>query len=416
MQIKTIHSDLYESFLEKYPYQSFLHSSYAGNKLENDGWNVEYLGYFNQEECVATCLLATLPLMKVFRYAYIPRGMDIDYKEKGLLQAFIRDLKRYLKKKNVVFLEIDPNIPYQQRDKDGKIVENGLNNFEIVNNLKSCGFIHLPMKKGYDSRKQCRWISGIDLTDRSAEEVFSEFSYMTRQDIRTSNKYQVQVRELQKDELYILDQMEKQTSQHQGFEASTLTYYQDLYTYYKNHVKTLYAYLDLNLYGNKIKSELSKVETSIEKTKEFLEKNPNSTKKINRLKTDEEYYQSLQKKIENISNLYSKYGNEVPLACCLFIEYGKEVVYLVGASNYECRNFKGPYAVQWEMIQQAIKKGYTYYNFYGISGYFNEGEQGYGVFDYKRGYNAIVTEYIGNFVLPIQKPIFNIYKKLKKEL
>ena len=135
-------------------------------------------------------------------------------------------------------------------------------------------------------------------------------------------------------------------------------------------MKTLYAYLDLNLYGNKIKSELSKVETSIEKTKEFLEKNPNSTKKINRLKTDEEYYQSLQKKIENISNLYSKYGNEVPLACCLFIEYGKEVVYLVGASNYECRNFKGPYAVQWEMIQQAIKKGYTYYNFYGISGYY----------------------------------------------
>ena len=176
MQIKSIHSDLYESFLEKYPYQSFLHSSYAGNKLENDGWNVEYLGYFNQEECVATCLLATLPLMKVFRYAYIPRGMAIDYKEKGLLQAFIRDLKRYLKKKNVVFLEIDPNIPYQQRDKDGKIVENGLNNFEIVNNLKSCGFIHLPMKKGYDSRKQCRWISGIDLTDRRAEEVFSEFS------------------------------------------------------------------------------------------------------------------------------------------------------------------------------------------------------------------------------------------------
>ena len=29
MQIKTIHSDLYESFLEKYPYQSFLHSSYG---------------------------------------------------------------------------------------------------------------------------------------------------------------------------------------------------------------------------------------------------------------------------------------------------------------------------------------------------------------------------------------------------
>ncbi|MGN1276047.1 MAG: peptidoglycan bridge formation glycyltransferase FemA/FemB family protein, partial [Floccifex sp.] len=226
MKLKSIDPDLYESCLEKYPYQSFLHSSYAGNKLKHNGWNVEYLGYFNHDDCVACCLCATLPLMKVFRYAYIPRGMIIDYKDKALLQAFVRDIKQYLKTKNVVFLEIDPNIPYQQRDKDGQIVENGLNNFQIVSNLEACGFEHLEMSQGYKPNQQCRWVSGIDLVDRTKDEIFAEFSYMTRQDIRTSMKYQVQIRELQKDELYILDEMEKQTSEHQGFEASSLSYYQ----------------------------------------------------------------------------------------------------------------------------------------------------------------------------------------------
>ncbi len=91
---------------------------------------------------------------------------------------------------------------------------------------------------------------------------------------------------------------------------------------------------------------------------------------------------------------------EVPLACCLFIKYGHEIVYLVGSSNYEQRDFRGPYAIHWHMIQEAIKEGYDFYNFYGISGYFEPGKEGYGVFDFKRGFNAIVHEYIGNFILP----------------
>ena len=60
------------------------------------------------------------------------------------------------------------------------------------------------------------------------------------------------------------------------------------------------------------------------------------------------------------------------------------------------------------MIQEAIDEGYDLYNFYGISGYFRKDEEGYGVFDYKRGYNAVVREYIGNFILPCKPFIFNL--------
>lgn len=108
-----------------------------------------------------------------------------------------------------------------------------------------------------------------------------------------------------------------------------------------------------------------------------------------------------------------EYGKEIPLACCLFVKYGHQIVYLVGSSNYEHRVFRGPYAIQWKMIQEAIDEGYDLYNFYGISGYFHKDEEGYGVFDYKRGYNAVVREYIGNFILPCKPFLFKIYNNLK---
>ena len=222
------------------------------------------------------------------------------------------------------------------------------------------------------------------------------------------------IRTLNVDQLHILDSMEKETSARQDFEAMSLDYFKNLYAFYgENHVETLLSYLDLDEYEQKIKKEYNTTLKSIEKTKTFLEKNPGNEKKEKRLKTDETYLDSLEKKISHIQELKDTYGKEVPLACCLFIKYGHEIVYLVGSSNYEQRDFRGPYAIHWHMIQEAIQEGYDFYNFYGISGYFEPGQEGYGVFDFKRGYNAVVHEYIGNFILPCKPFIFKIYNKLK---
>ena len=270
------------------------------------------------------------------------------------------------------------------------------------------------MKPGYDISKECRWVSVLNLKGKTKEEIFKEFSYQTRQDIRTYEKYCVKTRVLNEDQLDVLDEMEKETSERQDFEAMSLDYYKDLYKFYgKSHIETVLSYLDLDAYAIKMQSEFDKTSKDIEKTKAFLEQNPGNVKKEKRLKTDEEYYNSLLKKLSHIEELKQEYGKEIPLACCLFVKYGHQIVYLVGSSNYEHRVFRGPYAIQWKMIQEAIDEGYDLYNFYGISGYFHKDEEGYGVFDYKRGYNAVVREYIGNFILPCKPFIFKIYNNLK---
>ena len=414
MQINTINIQQYSEYLDTVDTAVFQQSPFHAKKFEHDGWSVEFIQASQENEVYATCMLAYLPLMKVFKYCYVARGFLADYKDKDKLVKFTSSLKQYLKKKNVVYLETDPEIDLVQRDKDGNVVENGFNNYDVVENLKSAGFIQLPLKQGYDLSKECRYCSSIDLRGKTSDEIFNEFSSATRRNTRTAQKYNVHIRKLGVDQLHILDSMEKETSARQDFEAMSLDYFKNLYAFYgEEHVETLLSYLDLDEYEQKIKKEYNTTLTSIEKTKAFLEINPGNEKKEKRLKTDETYLDSLDKKISHIQELKDTYGKEVPLACCLFIKYGHEIVYLVGSSNYEQRDFRGPYAIHWHMIQEAIQEGYDFYNFYGISGYFEPGQEGYGVFDFKRGYNAVVHEYIGNFILPCKPFIFKIYNKLK---
>lgn len=414
MQINTINIQQYSEYLDTVDTAVFQQSPFHAKKFEHDGWSVEFIQASQENEVYATCMLAYLPLMKVFKYCYVARGFLADYKDKDKLVKFTSSLKQYLKKKNVVYLEMDPEIDLVQRDKDGNVVENGFNNYDVVENLKSGGFLQLPLKQGYDLSKECRFCSSIDLRGKTSDEIFNEFSSATRRNTRTAQKYNVHIRKLGVDQLHILDSMEKETSARQDFEAMSLDYFKNLYAFYgEDHVETLLSYLDLDEYEQKIKKEYNTTLKSIEKTKTFLEKNPGNEKKEKRLKTDEMYLDSLDKKISHIQELKDTYGKEVPLACCLFIKYGHEIVYLVGSSNYEQRDFRGPYAIHWHMIQEAIQEGYDFYNFYGISGYFEPGKEGYGVFDFKRGYNAVVHEYIGNFILPCKPLIFKIYNKLK---
>ena len=414
MRLIQVNEETYNEFLKSRDYVNFLQSVQQSDKMKSAGWNIDYVQFSENDTLVGGAFLATIPLMKVFHYCYIPRGILMDYHDSSAVKEITELLKAYLKKKNVVYMEMEPLIILQERDINGDIVENGVNNSDVVNNLKQAGYEQLPLKTGYDLSKECRFVSVLDLKGKNEDELFKEFSYHTRQDIRSCDKYCVKVRELGRKDLPFLDEMEKRTSERHQFESFDMSYYNHLYdSFGEERIKMAYSYLDIDEYGNKIQSEYDRISKDLIETRAFLEEHPGNTKKEKKLKTDQEYYDSLEKKLNQIGTLREKYGNEVPLSCSLFIHYNNEMIYLVGASEYEHRMFKGPYATQWYMIRKALKEGCTRYNFYGISGCFKPEEEGYGVFDFKRGFNAKVEEYIGNFVLPVKPATFEMYKKLK---
>ena len=81
--------------------------------------------------------------------------------------------------------------------------------------------------------------------------------------------------------------------------------------------------------------------------------------------------------------------------------------------------YKGQYFLNNEMIKYAIENGYEKYNFYGITGEFNEGSPMYGLFDFKRGFNAEVEELIGEFTYvtdPFYNNLYNIMFKTSRTI
>ena len=122
MQIKTISVHKYHEYLDTVHEKEFLQSDYQGVKFSQRGWEVEYIEAIKDGKTVAFSMIACMPLMKVFKYCYIPRGFFMDYHSKEDVISFTSSLKEYLKKKNVIYAEIDPCIEFVQRDKDGNIV------------------------------------------------------------------------------------------------------------------------------------------------------------------------------------------------------------------------------------------------------------------------------------------------------
>ena len=107
-------------------------------------------------------------------------------------------------------------------------------------------------------------------------------------------------------------------------------------------------------------------------------------------------------------------GNVIDLSAAMFMTYGNEVVYLFSGNVAKYMKFNAQYLIQWHMIQYGLKHKLPRYNFYGISGIFDRKDPDYGVYEFKRGFNGHVEEYIGEFELPISN-YYYIQKKLRRK-
>lgn len=92
----------------------------------------------------------------------------------------------------------------------------------------------------------------------------------------------------------------------------------------------------------------------------------------------------------------AEYEGEV-IAATLAMKTGKKVWYLYGASSNRHRNVMPNYLLQWHMIKWAKEIGSTLYDFRGVSGDLDETNPLYGLYRFKKGFGAELTEFIGEW-------------------
>ncbi|MFA5024000.1 MAG: peptidoglycan bridge formation glycyltransferase FemA/FemB family protein [Patescibacteria group bacterium] len=127
-----------------------------------------------------------------------------------------------------------------------------------------------------------------------------------------------------------------------------------------------------------------------------------------RLHSKKHYQALLDFNAEFIKLFFASYEGK-NIAAGIFCFSGDKVTYLHGASDNEYRNVMAPYLLQWELIKQARRAGYRYYDFFGI-----DEKRWPGVTRFKLGFGGREVNYPGTFDIVFRPGLYGLYKLVRK--
>jgi len=99
----------------------------------------------------------------------------------------------------------------------------------------------------------------------------------------------------------------------------------------------------------------------------------------------------------------------VDLAAAILFLHGSKAVYAYGASANARRDVMAPYALQWTMLRRSLELGCSTYDMTGVPSHLTEGEPGYGLYRFKRGFWPEVSEFSGEMDLPLQPALYRVW-------
>lgn len=391
----------YANHLEICPFEQ---STYWAKFKSGEAWHAYFLGLEDKNKILgATVLLSKENFAIKRRFFYAPQGFLIDYKNYDLLELFTKEVINFIKERNGIYLKIDPEIMTASKDDNGNVIQGGINNLFIKDYLVKIGFI-----ENTNDTISPKYVMKLDLTKKNLNDVLDNMQKKARQIIKRNDRLGYIVRELDKDEFNLFEEMMKKINKNFNTLECTLPFYEDLCdAFTTDKFKIMVAELNLNLTLENLKKEEKVLQIEKEKrigiyqeggmTEEtFIDKELLYNEQKKTINNRRKYYTELKEKTNQ---------DVIFLGGYLFLLYGKEVTALMGGMVEDYIDLDASYSIHYRMIKEAIEDNYNSYNFYEVKD-LNDGS-----YYFKKNFGAEVFEHIGEFDYPIDMNAYNKYKR-----
>lgn len=408
MKFEEITKEEYEKFWENHPLKTFLSAPEISELRKKQNWDTYFVGVKENKKLIAaTMLLSHKRHFGKYEF-YSPRGYLLDFDNKELVDFFTKEIKKFVKEHKGYIFRVDPYLIYKERDINGDIVEGGVDNSKVVDNLLSLGFKQVPTQ----NLEQVSWMFSLGLVGKDEETILKEMKSSTRNKIRKIEKFGIDVKEIGYDELDRFQSIMEETSKRKGFSNRKLSYYQDMYKLFhdKGEVKFFITELNLKNYIKTLESEIKERQDKIDSLSD-AKYNEGAKKNLNN------EIESLNKRIEDSKNIIKEKNTDViTLSGSMFMLIQPEVIYLSSGNYEEFLKFDSQYLIQWNLIKYGLENKFKKHNFYGIPANINTHPKDYGIYEFKRGFNGYVEELIGEYELPItwHYYLLKLIHKIKK--
>ena len=354
-----------------------------------DNWDNERIGFYKNDQLVASASILIKPLPLGMTMLYIPRGPIMDYQNQELLQFVLTSLKQFAKTKKALFIKFDPSlfIVQAQIGEDRKEQQETL---DVIQNLQKAGAIWVGRTESLDETIQPRFQANI-YKDNFSEELLSK---STRQAIRTARNKGIQVQFGGKELLDDFSALMKKTENRKSIHLRGQDYYQKLLDTYPEHSYITLASIDLNERLESLQAQKVKAEKEASK---FTEKT-----KPGKIENNKQEQKRLQEEMNFLSEKIAQGTTNVPLSGTLVLEYGATSENIYAGMDEEYRRYQPALLTWYETAKHAFDRGADWQNMGGV-----ENDLDGGLYHFKSKFNPTIEEFVGEFNLPTN-PLYHL--------
>ncbi|BAM23184.1 peptidoglycan branched peptide synthesis protein [Streptococcus intermedius JTH08] len=354
-----------------------------------DNWDNERIGFYKNNQLVASASILIKPLPLSMTMLYIPRGPIMDYQDQELLDFVLTSLKKFAKTKKALFIKFDPSL-FLVQNQSGEERQDNPKTLDLINNLQKAGAIWLGRTELLDETIQPRFQANI-YKENFSEELLSK---STRQAIRTARNKGIQVQFGGSELLDDFSALMKKTENRKSIHLRGKDYYQKLLDTYPEQSYITLASINLNERLESLQVQKSKAEKEASK---FTEKT-----KPGKIENNKQEQKRLQEEMDFLAEKMTQGAITVPLSGTLVLEYGTTSENIYAGMDEEYRRYQPAILTWYETAKHAFERGSNWQNMGGV-----ENDLDGGLYHFKSKFNPTIEEYAGEFNLPTN-PLYHL--------
>jgi lipid II:glycine glycyltransferase (peptidoglycan interpeptide bridge formation enzyme) len=364
--VRTITAAEHLAYLESLPSASFLQTPAWGEvKAE---WRSESIGFFDGDRLVGVGLVLYRQLPMVKRYlAYLPEGPLLDWSSESL-RDLLEAMAKHQRRQGAFGIRIGPPVvarrwtattvkvaiadPTVRRLGDVPPTTRHAAADDAREVLRSMGWLPQTSDAGF-AIGQPQYVFQVPLAGRTEADLLAGMNQLWRRNIKKADKAGAKVTSGARDDLLAFHALYAETAKRDHFRPRPPSYFELM-------------------------------------------------------------WDALNSEAEDRIRLYLAHHDGDLVAATIWVRVGTHVWYSYGASSTTKRDVRGSNAVQWQMIRDALAAGAAVYDLRGITDTLDSDDSHFGLIQFKVGTGGEAVEYLGEWDLPLNGPLykaFDVYMK-----
>ena len=402
MQLRELTKEQFSLFVKNYPSSTIYQTTEYAEAMSKQNFSYVYYGMEEENKLYAASLVL-IEKNHGFKYAYSPRGFLIDYTNKDLLKTFTNLLKKDLGKKGVIAIKINPIVINNIYDSKTANVSSNNESDLIMNNLKELGYYHLGFNNFFEALKP-RFEAIIDTTI-PVNQLFSNLDQNNKDKVQEADYDGLQIFKSNNFNPSYLFLEKEQYDQE-------IKFYQDMFYAFQNKLEFFYIKLDTKEYLKKVqmKYQFQSQISSEANAKVFETRGSDNTNEINIKLQEESKLNEIKNELVYATNLLRDIPQGIIIGSCITIKDKDSVYLLVDSYDKQYDKLNSKYLLSWKLLEKYTNEGFKSFNLGGITN-FSLNENPYKELnDFKLGFDAKGYEYIGDYELITNKPLYVMYQ------